>query len=110
MAAQQVIKVTLSTKKVVLLRPLKISDTEIAAQEVAPKAGDSNQVLQILMQKALVKNLLIQIDDKAVSAVAREDMDGLFSMGEYSQLLQVVGEMAGGKDQGKPVVEFVHKA
>lgn len=95
------VKVTLSSGKVVLLREMKISHTELAAQEVAVKANGDPMVMQILMQKAVIKNLLFKIDDKEVSAVQREDMDSLFSMSEYSQLVKVVNKMSGGDEMGK---------
>ena len=60
------------------------------------------------MQKALVKNLLIQVDGKELSANERQDMDGLFSMMEYTQLLSVVREISGGDELGKkPQLEVV---
>lgn len=101
MGKMNAIKVTLSTGKVVILRELKISHTELAAQEVAPRANGDANVLQLLMQKALLKNLLIQVDGKDLSAAEREDMDELFSIGEYSQLLKVVQKVSGGDESGK---------
>jgi hypothetical protein len=89
------VKVTLSTGKVVLLRELKISHTEQAAQQVASKANGDSTLLQLLMQKQLVKNLLISIDDKALTPQEREGIDDLFSIGEYNQLLQAIREMTG---------------
>lgn len=99
--AKQVVKVTLSTGKVVIMRNMKITDTETAAQEVAPRANGDQQVLQILMQRSLVKNLLLKIGDKDLTPTDREDLDALFSMSEYSQLLKVVSKISGGDDMGK---------
>lgn len=104
--AMQVVKVTLSTKRVVLLRELKISDTESAAQEVAGRSNGDANLLSLLMQKALVKNLLVQVDGKAVSAVEREDLDSLFKLGEYNQLMQAIKMMTGGDEsEKKPLLE-----
>jgi len=100
----RVVKATLSTMKVVLLKEMKISHTEIAAQEVASRANGDSNVMQVLMQKALVKNLLVSVDGKELSASDREDMDNLFSMAEYSQLLTVIKKMSGVDDLGKPPV------
>ena len=55
----KVIKVTLSTKKVVLLREMKISDQETAAQEVSHRADGDANLMGLFMQKALVKNLIV---------------------------------------------------
>lgn len=105
---QMVTKVTLSTHKTVLLRELKIKHTELAAQAVSPRANGDANVLALLMQKELLKLLIIQINDKPVSASELEDMDSLFSMAEYGQLLQVVKQMTGGADAGKaPATEVV---
>lgn len=106
--AMQVVKVTLSTKKVVLLRDLKISDTEVAAQEVASRANGDANLLQLLMQKALVKNLLVQVDGRSIGAVEREDLDSLFKLGEYNQVMQAIKTMTGGDEsEKKPLLEVV---
>ncbi len=108
MAAVICAKVVLSTGKVVVLRELKISDTEIAAQEVAPRANGDSNLLQVFMQKVLLKNILVSIDGKPLTATEREDMDSLFKMGEYSQLMKVIAEMSGGDDLlKKPRIEVV---
>jgi hypothetical protein len=105
----RVVKATLSTGKVVIFREMKISHTEMAAQEVAKKADGDSNLLQVFMQKALVKALLIQVDGKDLSAMDKEDMDNLFSMAEYGQVLTVIKEMSGGDDMGKsPVFEIVN--
>jgi hypothetical protein len=108
MAKINVVKVTLSTQKVVLLRVMKISDTENAAQQVAKRADGDSSLMQVMMQKALLQSLLVSIDGKALNALEREDLDSILSMGEYTQLLKVVGKLAGGDDAGKePQIELV---
>jgi hypothetical protein len=107
--AQKIARATLSTGKIVLLKELKISHTETAAQEVAPRANGDANLLQLLMQKAMLKNLLISVDGKELSAVEREDMDTLFSVLEYAELLHVVAEMSGGSALGKkPTIDLVN--
>lgn len=100
---QLVTKVTLPTGKVVLLREMKISHTEMAAQEAAPRADGDANLMNVFMQKILIKNLLVSINDKPVSAIDREDMDNLFTMAEYTKLLEVVKKLTGGDDLGKLV-------
>lgn len=108
MAPRQVTKVTLSSGKVVLLSEIKISIVEQAAQQVAPRANGDANVLQFLMQKAMLQGVLYKINDKDVTAIEREDMDSLFTMAEYSQLLSVITKMSGGDDLGKqPKLEIV---
>lgn len=103
----KLIKVTLSTGKIVFLRELKINDTEQAAQMVAKKADGDRNVLQILMQKALLQLVLNSTQEdansprKPVSAIDREDLDSLFNLSEYTQLLQVIGKVSGADDTGK---------
>lgn len=99
--ASTAIKVTLSSGKVVLLRELKISHMELAAQEVAVKANGDANLLQLLSQKALVRMLIVKINDQVPSASELEDMDSVFSIGEYGQLLQVVGKLGGADAAGK---------
>lgn len=104
--AENAVKVTLSSGKVILLREMKISHTEMAAREVSSKSeGDAN-LLSVLMQKALVRNLLISIDGEVLEPTKKEDMDSLFNMAEYSQLLSVMKELMGGEEGAKkPLIE-----
>lgn len=103
-----VTKVTLSTGKTVYLRELKIKHTEMAAQEAAPRSNGDSNVLSLLMQKILVRMLIAKIGDNAPTAAELEDMDSLFSISEYSQLLKVVAKLSGGDEAGKlPAIEVV---
>lgn len=95
------VKATLSTGKVVLLRELKISHSEKAAMMVADKAGENSKVMQILMQKELIKMVLFKVNDKELSLAEKDDFDNLFTIQEYSQIAQVVGKMNGGDDGSK---------
>lgn len=97
----QAVKVTLSTSKVAYLRTMKIGDMEVAAQECAARANGDANVLQILMQKSLVKLLLLGVDDKVLKASDKEDMDALFTIQEYGQVLTAVKKMTGGDEMGK---------
>jgi hypothetical protein len=102
------VKVTLSTSKVVLLRDMKIRDTELAAQAVAPRANGDANLLQVFMNAELVKLLLVRVDDKDITASDRESLDDLFTMAEYSQVLSVVKVLSGGEDAAKkPQLEVV---
>jgi hypothetical protein len=103
-----VIKATLSSGKVVLLKQMRVSHMEKAAEQVSARAGDSGNLMQVLIQKALVQLLLYQIDGKEVTMAQKDDMDDLFSIQEYSQILQVVGKISGGDDKSKEAkIEFV---
>lgn len=107
------IKVVLSTNRAVFLRKMKISDSETAAQQCALRANGDPNVLQILMQKALVQLLIIKIQEqggepRTLSANEKEDMDSLFDTSEYGQILRVINHISGGSEGGKmPVMEMV---
>jgi hypothetical protein len=96
-------KVTLSTGKIVLLRELRISDTENCAQACSGRSGGDANVLQIMMQKELLKTCIVQIDAHKPSLAEKEDMNSLFTMGEYGQLLKVLNKMMGSEEVGKSV-------
>ncbi len=49
-----VYKVTLSSKKVVLLRELKIKHQELAAQAASPKSNGDTTLFALLSQKELL--------------------------------------------------------
>lgn len=114
MSKQPLIKVVLSTGKVVFLRQMKISDSETAAQQVASRAAGDSNVLQLLMQKALIQALIVRCADteeaeaKVITGNQREDLDSLFTLTEYTQLLKVVGKISGAEDMGKePRIEIL---
>jgi hypothetical protein len=101
-------KVTLSTGKVVLLREMKIKHQELAAMAAAPKAQDNNVILALHMQKELLKILIVQINGQDVKPSQLENLDDVFSMNEYGQLLRVVAQLRGDEaDMGKFQVETV---
>lgn len=97
----EVYKITLSTKKVVYLRPFKMKDQETAIKIAGPKSGDNNHLFGLYMQQELVKNLLVQVDEKQLSASDREDLDSLFTPKEYQQVSKIVMEISGFLDQMK---------
>lgn len=92
-------KITLSTGKVVLLRDPKIKDQELAAQAASTKVkGDNAFAYGMALQKELLKMLLVKVGEKQPTAIEVEDLDGLFSYGEYMQCLKVVAKVAGLED------------
>lgn len=98
-------KVTLSSGKIVFLRDPKIKHQELAVRAVGNKA--SNQIeTALLMQKELVKILVVQINEKAPTPQELEDLDALFSIAEYMQVNQVISQLMGGADAGNFQVEF----
>ena len=92
---EMVSKVTLSTGKVVLLRELKIKHQELAVQAAAPRAGENNVLLNLYTQKELLKILIAQVDGQVVKPSEIEDLDSMFTMAEYGQLVRVMKELMG---------------
>jgi hypothetical protein len=103
---QQVIKVTLSTGRIVLLRPMKIKDQNLAIS-ACKDAGDNNALLASRMQQELLKLLVVQIDGQAPDRRRLEDLDSYFEFSEYMELCQVMGKVMGAVDAGKSQTETV---
>lgn len=105
--ALDVYKVTLPSKKVVLLKKMLIKHQEQAAIAVGDKA-DNNAILFVLFsQKELLKLLIHSVDGKELKDSEKQSLDDLFNMDEYNQLIGVVGQISGNEKQGKPLVELV---
>lgn len=105
-----VTKVTLSTKKVVLLKEPKISDQDLASQAASRTVKGDNLVgMSLAMQKELLKQLIVKIDDKQPRPSELESLDTWFSIREYAELQSVINKMTGLADiQGnEPTTEQV---
>jgi hypothetical protein len=102
-----VYKVTLGTGREVILREMKIKHQELAAKAVGSKAGDNQMLFVTMMQKELLKILLVEVDGKAVTGIQLEDLDSLFTYQEYGQLSRVMGKIMGDEsDMGKFQIEL----
>lgn len=101
-------KFTLPSKKTIVLREPKIADTRTATAVAGPKAKDNQALLGVLMQEELVKALIVKVNDKELSALEKESLDSLFTVKEYSSVLQCVGMISGDDEEsGKPQMEIV---
>jgi hypothetical protein len=100
-------KVTLFSGKTVTLREIKVRHQEQAAMLAAPKSNGNNQILTMIMQKELLKLLIVAVDDQPVKSIQLEDMDSLFSFKEVAQLYHVLNQIAGSDDLGKFQIEHV---
>ena len=99
-------KVTLPTKKTIILREPKISDTRVASQVAGKKAKDNQAYLGVCMQEELVKLLLVEVDGKVLSAVEKEQIDSIFSLKEYGWVLKAVQQITGDEEEGELQMEF----
>lgn len=107
---EEAIKVTLSSKKVVLLRQPKIKHQSQAVQVASQKVkSENNLVLGSELQQELLKILLISVDDKTLTGSQKEDLDSIFTIGEYQQCLKVVNKLMSGESEGneEPTIETV---
>jgi len=101
-------KVTLSSGKVVLLRPMKNKYRNLAIQAVGKKAGDNQLLAGALMQDELLKMLIVQLDGKPVEPKTLEDLDSVFEYMDIQQLTAVITKLAGGEvNAGELVTEIV---
>lgn len=107
MSAELVHKVTLSSGKIVHLRPMKMRIEELAAQAAASKAGDNTSMLSYFMQAEILKQLLVDLDGKKLSGSDVEQLDKLFSYGDIAELRKVVAQLMG-ESKASPQVEIVN--
>lgn len=103
-----VYKFTLSSTKVIYLREPKIEDTEVAAQIAGKKAGQENQAhLMILVQKEMLKLLLVKVDDKELKLVDKEKLNDILTYKEYGQALKAMQKITGDESGNDLTPEFV---
>lgn len=105
--AVNVAKFTLFSKKVIYLREPLIEDTELAAQVAGKKAGSDNQaLLGVLIQKEMLKRLLVKIDDKDLKLNDKENLNKLLNYKEYNQSLKAMGMVLGDDSGNELTPEF----
>lgn len=104
---EMVHKVTLATKKEVLLRDFKIKHQRLAAQAAGSKAGDNTTAMGVFMIEEILKQLIFQINGQEPDKASLEDLDSVFTYGEYQQLITVVNQLMG-VDNAAPLVEIVN--
>ena len=101
-------KFTLPSKKVIIIREPKISDTRTASQVAGRKAGTNQVHCNVLLQEEMIKLLLVSINDNKLSSIQKEDLDSLFTMKEYGYVLKCVQQVGGGdEEEGEPQMEIV---
>ena len=55
-----------------------------------------------------MKRLIVQVNEQKLGMAEREGISTMFSLKEYTQISQVIGELSGmGEDEGKPITEQV---
>jgi len=102
-------KFTLKSGKEIYFREPSIGDTEEAAKIVGKKASPDNQIhTGILLQKEMLKRLLVKIADHELSMIEKETLDNFLTFKEYNQALKAV-RLVLGEDEGNETMtpEFV---
>ena len=100
-------KFTLSTKKVIYLREGEIEDMELAAKTAGALAGDNKAYLGSILQREMLKRMLVKIDDQILSNTDKEMLKKYFNLKEYTQALRAMDMITGTEDQGNLTAEFV---
>ena len=101
------VKLTLSSGKVVILKEYKIRHGEEAGMLAGSIAKNNAIHAGMLIQKELVKMLVIQINGKNLALQDKEDLDKLFKPNEYKQVAKYVTDIMGDDDLGEPKMEIV---
>lgn len=92
-------KVTLSSEKVVLLKKFKIRHQRLAAQAAGSKVtGDNPTATGIAMAEEILKLLVVQVDGKPIAKEKLEDLDSVFEIDEYQELITCMGKFMGNKN------------
>lgn len=105
MGKMLVYKVELSTKKKVIFKKYLIKHNQMAA-EAAARTASEGPAFQMAFNAELIKLLIVEIDGKKPDNARLEDLDSYFDMEEYTQLSQVVEQIAGNV-KAKPKIELV---
>jgi hypothetical protein len=105
--ALDVVKVTLSSGKVVILKKMLIKHQEQAALLVGDRANDNGVVFSMLMQKELLKLLLHSVNGVELKDADKQVLDDHFDIEEYYQISGVIGKLTGNDNKGKPILEVV---
>lgn len=88
-------KVTMSCGTEVTLRPMKIKDYQNSAAIAGKQAAGNPALTSLLMQNEILKSLLLEKDGKVLGNAEKEDLDALFSIDQYHQLMSVVEGLLG---------------
>ncbi len=100
-------KVTLTSKKVVLVREPTVEDIELSTQVAGSQAKDNDAYLGMLLQKEMLKKLVVQIDEKVLTNSDKEQISKFFTLAEYGQISNFISTLMGTQDQGNFQSELV---
>jgi hypothetical protein len=93
-------KITLSSKKVVLLQEPKMRHMKFAE-----KLSQGNMA-GLVFQEELLKQLIVKVDEKEITKPDLCDLDDLFSLAEIMQLYSFLGKCLGTTEETKSELVF----
>lgn len=99
------IKATLSTKRVVIMRQFTMKHQRTATEIAGNRAQGNQALLGMVMQEELLKLMLQSIDGQAVSGPKKENLDALVTPHEYRELMKVIESQIG--NATTPEIELV---
>ena len=95
---KELFKVEFEDKSVIIKKPT-IGILAKAQQLAAAKAPKGVEVSDIQLGIETLKLVIVKINDKPLSAMEIEDLDAIFEVDEFAEMMGVVGELRGA---GKP--------
>lgn len=99
-------KLTLTSGKTILLKEITIEHQEMAAQAVG---NETNQLMAgVKLQKEILKQIILAIDDKTLSKNEIEGITKLITPKEYSQILKYIKSEV--DDEASPKLEIVNSS
>lgn len=91
----------LGTGKKIYLREPELDDAEVCAQ-IAGKTTDPKNIVHLgmVMQKEMLKLLLVGIDGKKLKLQDKQNLKALFTVKEYNQALQAMKQISEDEAEG----------
>jgi len=88
-------KVVLKSGKAIYLKDPQVKDQKMAIQMVGPNDSENKLALGSRFQEAMLKVLLVQIDQKKLTGPEKEDLGALLTLTEYNQSMRAVSSLTG---------------
>ena len=93
----QVHKITLSNKKVVLVREPEVFDLEEATHIAGtlPGTSDNSAYLMMMVQGELLKRLVVEYDGKKLGLAEKETIKKTLGLKCYMEMIKVIAHLTG---------------
>lgn len=106
--AMEVVKITLSSGKEVLIRESDLKDEEIATKNAGKKAGENLMSMGMMYITEMTKLLIVSVDGHEPTANERLNLvPKLLSTKDFKQVRKVVGKLEG-EESAEPQIDFVN--